>query len=68
MLDTHTHRDHRREAAMATNQSNGRGYFFPAVPAEAGVPGFVWKFIAWTCGLTGLFVCMPAIVRALMAA
>lgn len=27
MIDTHTHRDHRREAAMSTNQSN-RGWDF----------------------------------------
>jgi len=27
MIDTHTHRDHRREAAMATNQSS-RGFDF----------------------------------------
>jgi hypothetical protein len=28
MLDTHTHRDHRREAAMATDQGSSRGYDF----------------------------------------
>jgi len=67
MLDTHTYRDHRREAAMATNQSNGRGYFFPAVPAEVSVPVYVWKVLAWGGVLTCLFVCTPVIVRALMS-
>jgi len=33
MIDTHTHRDHRREAAMATNQSNGRGYSIADEPS-----------------------------------
>jgi hypothetical protein len=28
MIDTHTHRDHRREAAMATDQGSSRGYDF----------------------------------------
>jgi hypothetical protein len=35
MIDTHTHRDHRREAAMATNQSNGRGYDFDRIVDES---------------------------------
>ena len=35
MIDTHTHRDHRREAAMATNQSNGRGYAFDRMIDES---------------------------------
>jgi len=35
MIDTHTHRDHRREAAMATNQSNGRGYDFDRMIDES---------------------------------
>ena len=35
MIDTHTHRDHRREAAMATNQSNGRGYSFDRIVDES---------------------------------
>jgi len=64
MIDTHTHRDHRREAAMATNQSD-RGWCF--VPEEQKTPGFVWKFIAWAFGLTVFFVFTPIIVRALMA-
>ena len=28
MIDTHTHRDHRREAAMATDQGSSRGWNF----------------------------------------
>jgi len=35
MIDTHTPRDHRREAAMATNQSNGRGYSFDRIVDES---------------------------------
>lgn len=35
MLDKHTYRDHRREAAMATNQSNGRGYDFDRIVDES---------------------------------
>jgi len=64
MIDTHTHRDHRREAAMATDQGSSRGWCF--VPEEPKTPGFVWKFIAWAFGLTVFFVFTPIIVRAVM--
>ena len=66
MEDRHRFVCHRMQAAQSTNQSNGRGYFFPAVPAEVSVPGYVWKVLAWGGVLTCLFVCTPVIVRALM--
>jgi len=34
MIDTHTHRDHRREAAMATDQGSSRGWNFDAAVDE----------------------------------
>jgi hypothetical protein len=33
MNDRHKFQDHRMAAAQSTNQSNGRGYFFPATDA-----------------------------------
>lgn len=35
MIDTHTPRDHRREAAMATDQGSSRGWAFDRIVDES---------------------------------
>ena len=66
MLDRSDHTDHRRHAAMQTDQGSHRGWCF--APEEAKPPLFVWKFLAWAFGLTVFFVMTPVIVKYLMGA
>ena len=58
MLDKHTYRDHRREAAMATNQSNGRGYSFDRIVDESPL---------WIRALEGCFRVRSLVIFAVMA-
>ena len=52
MIDKYEYRDHRRDAAMASNQSNGRGYDFSNIDRD--VPIF-WRVVGAVFRPSSLF-------------